>query len=291
MNLQEFKIQTKALFERGAEIHAYQQPIEDYFGDKPIPLVTVNYPFLARARINYEGEVFNHKDQLSYNPKMEKIALQRANLPGQQVFYACPPSEGQTLQCHNIAILETTLDHLDNNNQLRTYLTVSRWIPKRPLNVAVLPFAMTSCERNRDCSKATHEYELILNQCRPHLREGAFEEFKEGLNYVSELFCQRTEREYCYRITANYFNYIMSVTQANGLPLDGLLYPSANSQATGLNLALNKLLIDNNSIEMDHVFMTVIQRHPTHIKEITFAPASNHGKLNVDGSFVINGIK
>lgn len=84
-----------------------EQAIFDFFVTKPIPVVQATHPFLARARMNLNGEVLN-ASQLSYNPA--GIKMQRANYSKQQVFYGAIPSRTEYADCQSTASIETCIN-------------------------------------------------------------------------------------------------------------------------------------------------------------------------------------
>ena len=66
--------------------------------------------------------------------------------------------------------------------------------------------------------------------------------------------------------------------------VDGFLYPSANTEAAGLNVVLSKKLIDEKVVFCDYIMMYSIQRDPNDLKSIAFLPSSNPAIPNSDGS-------
>lgn len=58
MNLTDFKKKLFLLVDQSATPENMEQAIFDFFVTKPIPVVQATHPFLARARMNLNGEVF-----------------------------------------------------------------------------------------------------------------------------------------------------------------------------------------------------------------------------------------
>jgi len=290
MDLKTFKNESWALYRTGAEAEQFVPLIEAYFADKAIPTVTAKPPFVARVRPNYNGEVFKHIENLSYNPDPSSIKLQRANFNNQQVFYVSPHTDGGVGQCHNTAILETAFDSIKTTDFNRMYITVSRWIVQRPLNVVNLPYAANSIAKNKDFAKAKEQYDRILSGLRSLYGETESQRHIEALEFISELFAATKEKPYAYRVTAAYCDHVRRVLSANEYPLDGILYPSANTEAAGVNMALNTSLVDEGILHMDHAVMFAIQRHPTDRKHITFSDASTAAMIHDDGSIAFERI-
>ncbi len=99
--------------------------------------------------------------------------------------------------------------------------------------------------------------------------------FLEGLEYISSLFCKKDDKKSSYRISAAYFNFIQEVFRVNNQLFDGLVYASANTGAAGMNIVLKKDVIDDGSLELDRVIMTVMQRDPGNPKHIIFPLAAS----------------
>ncbi|MEJ7682268.1 MAG: hypothetical protein WKG06_31345 [Segetibacter sp.] len=57
---------------------------------------------------------------------------------------------------------------------------------------------------------------------------------------MSDVFCERENKQYWYRISSAFFNYIMKYGDEQNEKLDGMIYPSANSEAAGMNIVLKK---------------------------------------------------
>jgi hypothetical protein len=118
---------------------------------------------------------------------------------------------------------------------------------------------------------------------------------------MSNVFCKRGKKDYYYKISAAYFNAVLKVTSErkasffNYIPgedykIDGIIYPSSNTKAEGMNICLRKETVDNKSVECDWVAMTALQRNPTNQKDITFQPVSNEIIPDENGDLHFNGI-
>jgi hypothetical protein len=110
------------------------------------------HAFVVRASINNPSEVFNKISRCSYPPDClrDKIKIQRANYPGQQVFYCTVPLRDGFAGSQATCVLETAAEYIEDENLDRFYLTISRWDCKRPLNLWVLPFCKEACENNAE---------------------------------------------------------------------------------------------------------------------------------------------
>ena len=68
------------------------------------------------------------------------------------------------------------------------------------------------------------------------------------------------------------------------------MYPSANTEADGVNIALNKELADDSSLTFDYVVMNIMQRAPNNPKDISFIRGSEDVFPDENGNFSIQHI-
>lgn len=67
--------------------------------------------------------------------------------------------------------------------------------------------------------------------------------------------------------------------------MDGLIYPSANTEAAGLNIALRKEAVDDGIVQLDCVIMVAMQRDPANPKNICFPLVSDEEPPDEKGNF------
>lgn len=266
------------------DICIIQQFLEKFLIKKAIPHQELYSIFLIRCSPNNDGEVFSHISRCSYHPIPEKIPLQRANYPGQQVLYAAIPAKGKQVSGDMTALLETTMDRVKNKSIQRCYLTLSRWQLNRPLKVFALPFTKRSAARNEDFKRMYKAYDkLLLELCSGNVL--IYEYFKGFLQFMSDVFCQKNKKKLHYRISAAFYNAIMRIGEREHFGMDGLIYPSANSKAEGMNIVLKKEVVDDGSVYIDHVVTYVMQRNPTNPKSISYFDVSDGVCPDRNGKF------
>jgi len=263
--------------------------LEMYFGRLPIPTLQANYLFIGRCRYNKPGEVFNNVSQLSYNPKCEEIGLQRCNYKGQQVFYGAAPTNSSNASMLSTAILEICLEYIKDEDIDTHYMTLSRWQIRRPLEVFVLPYSKQSVENNGDFKTAKENFDNVLATVLP-TDTALLEFYKRSLEFISDIFCKTDEKEKYYKISAAYYNFIMNSATKKGRVIDGLIYPSANTEATGMNIVLKKELIDDKTLYCDNAVMYKGQRYPNKKKHFFFGDASNTVEIGDNGEFAFTSI-
>jgi hypothetical protein len=268
------------------EIHIVMDSIYRNIG---IPTVELNFPFCARARYNRNGEVFSKKNQLSYNPKPSEISIQRANFAEQQLFYAAVPSKSDFATCTSTSLIEVAMEYVKNEAVQREYFTLSRWNFNRPLNIVILPFSKSSHLKNIDFSDAYNIQKSFINQSE-HLDDIRKNIHLDALEFISDIFCQKNEKRVCYKISATYYNLIEKYLDFNKIPFDGIAYPSANTEAAGMNIVLRKEIVDDGTLSFYYAVMNIMQRNPNNPKDITFKRGSDDAFPDEEGNFHFNYI-
>gem|GEM_PF-4827315 len=277
-----------------------QKFLEIFLIKKPILVVSVKYPFFVRcspndysANANSCDAVFKNTSRCSYNPNSNSIGLQRCNYAKQQVFYASAPANSNQVSADMTALLEVSMNCVKNKQISRSYFTLSRWKLNRPLNMAVLPFSRRSRKRDGDFKLMNKEFDRVLKQSTEGDSE-RYQYFKAFLEFMSNIFCKRIKGNCYYKISSAYFNAMMKITDERknvffnfdpptDYQIDGILYPSANSKAQGMNICLRKEVIDDLSLECDYVAMSAMQRNPNNLKDIVFPKVANEHIPDANG--------
>lgn len=256
-----------------------QALITYFFKNKPIPYLNCTHEFVVRASKNNSGEVFTNASRCSYNPFPKTIPIQRCNYPGQQIFYCSLYSETENASTSMTCLAETGWEYIEDFKLSTCIFTLSRWTLKRPLKLFVLPFSKISCEKNGDFKRIKENIESDINS--------KFEDtsdMMESLEYISDVFCKREEKSKYYKISAAFFNSLIFYQTYNKISYDGLLYPSANTEGAGINLALYKELIDQNILKCDVVTMYMMNRDPFNAKHLVALPISNNSLVGTNGN-------
>ncbi len=68
----------------------------------------------------------------------------------------------------------------------------------------------------------------------------AVQYWKDSLEYISDALCELDNKKTWYRISSAFFNYTMRFAKDQNKNIDGMMYPSANTQGAGLNVVLKK---------------------------------------------------
>lgn len=109
----------------------------------------------------------------------------------------------------------------------------------------------------------------------------------KSLEYMSNVFCESKNKNYYYKISAAYFNTLLFFQKTKVLEFDGLVYPSANTEASGMNVVLKKELVNEKIIYCLNATMYLIKRNPYNSDEISFMPASNTTLVKENGNLYL----
>ncbi|MFP5040050.1 hypothetical protein [Parasediminibacterium sp. JCM 36343] len=260
--------------------------IENYCAGKVIlPNYELNCPFIGRCRPNEysskKSEVFSKVCEISY--KKVEIKQGRCNYDDQQVFYGalnCLSSNATTI---STIVAETCMDFIINETENLKYLTVSRWIVARPLNIVILPFSKASFTQNETFRFAKESFENDLNSIG--MRDDFIDSYTEFLEFMSDIFCKIENKKLYYRISSAFYNFIMDAAKEDMIDFDGLVYPSANTDAAGANICLKKELVKNEILYCERVQMVKGTRSNQNKKQLNFYPASNEAFVKADKTF------
>ncbi len=249
--------------------------IEDLIFQVPLGALQLEkIPFLIRTSLLDKNETCSNISRCSYVPDLKKnnIPLQRCNFEAQQVFYASIP--GGMLNFGDGAqpsLMETTVQKIiDDPSFDGRIAAVSRWqIIKQPV-FWFLPYYSNSIITNEN-------FNFLYNHFDAQLKESSqsnevYLNFIEKLKYLSELFCKNSNREAAYKITATYYNKIMTLFKPFDRFYDALIYPSANTKGEGMNIVLTKDYVDQKNIFCDLVILYEINRIPNNLNDIWFIP-------------------
>lgn len=221
------------------DLYAVFCSIEDY--EIPIVRHTI-YPgsSLIRQRVNQPGKNFSHVSDLSY-PPINVTPMERANLPGHPMFYACSfPSEiNENAPIPRVIALEETSSFMrDKTKSGIERATVSRWSVTKQIELIALPYTGTY---ERACPD-------LLN-----IRKGWIEAINKGVvpqdaldlvHYMAKEISKDFTRIEQYFKIANFVYYLLN-TNKKTKDADGIIYPSVPAQGAGFNVAIKPEVVDS----------------------------------------------
>ncbi|MBC7423948.1 MAG: hypothetical protein H7334_10905 [Ferruginibacter sp.] len=276
MNFQNFKLEVESLANSPTtNLVDIEQLISQYFNNLGVMEHESANMYVVRASKNGSHEIFKDEFRCSYNPMTSDIPLQRCNYPEQQLFYCSMFTQTAESNTSITCILETALEQVKDHKITKAYYTLSRWNLKRPLRLAILPFSKLSHKKNAD-------FKIMSASTRESLKKHVYrKEILAAHTYMSEVFCRRRKKNIYYKISAAYFNYIMKLS----FNFDGLAYPSANTDASGINVALRKSIIDEGILVFYCAIVHRLRRDGTNKKNLSVFPCSDFAFPNPKGLF------
>lgn len=211
--------------------------ILDHYQDHPaiIPCSIKAGAKIIRSSTN-ESDFHETISRLSY-PPIDKARTDRASLEGKPMFYG--------------SIFTSAIDNngfprifsaLETTDLLREYqssgivfTTQSVWMPDRNIHLFAFPF---SRKYKVPCKEVQHQRSIWDDELSNHWSD-QFTSFSE---YLGELMSE-VNHSCLYDITASAINFILY--ESTGAPfLDGVMYPSVQSDGQGMNICLKKETVD-----------------------------------------------
>lgn len=221
------------------ELYDVFRSIKDY--EIPIVRYTIYQgSSLIRQRINQPGKNFSHVSELSY-PPIIVTPMERANLPGHPMFYACSfPSEiNEYAPIPRVIALEETSSFMRDKTKLGIErATVSRWSVIKPIELIALPYMGTYERACPDLLQIKKEWIDAINKCV--VPRDALELVHYMAKEISKDF---TKKEQYFKI-ANFIYYLLNINKKTK-DADGIIYPSVPAQGAGFNVAIKPDVVDS----------------------------------------------
>lgn len=230
------------------DLYAIFHSISDY--EIPIVRHTI-FPgsSLIRQRINQAGKNFSHVSELSY-PPAAVVPMERANLPGHPMFYACsfPSRITDDAPIPRVIALEETSSFMkDKTKSGIERATVSRWEVINQIELIALPYTGRYERACPDLLQIRQEWEEAIN--KGIVPQDALDLVHYMADEISKDFARREQ----YFKIANFVYYLLN-TNKKTKDADGIIYPSVPAQGAGFNVAVkpevadSKILFSNASV-------------------------------------------
>lgn len=110
-----------------------------------------------------------------------------------------------------------------------------------------MPFSSSSLSKNPEFKKAAENFDDLIANVAKDLNV-SINYIKTYLEFISDIFCIREHKVNYYKISSAYVNYILNYAAAMNKRIDGIIYPSANTEGAGMNMVVNPDLIDKGII-------------------------------------------
>ncbi|SMO92516.1 malectin domain-containing carbohydrate-binding protein [Fodinibius sediminis] len=223
-----------------------EEALDDLF-QKLETLPIVSYPLpsdfpMTRARLNNDGERFDHVSQVWHKPEELNNGFGRASNPNNNVLYCAfdpyPDNKSTDKPVERItALCEVSDIYFTNPDEtISETVTFARWFPGQQLNL-VCPF---------DFSRLSSESPILedMNQAYSNI-VNEYEEYEDQITrfhtFIANQFAKHPiEEEHEYKITALFTEMIMEKG------FDGVIYPSVKTDLRGFNVAVNSNIVEDN---------------------------------------------
>lgn len=232
------------------------------YNNIPFMISILEKTIVVRGRKNTK-QLFSNQNELSYNKNIDVIEAGRFNLSKQSMFYGSLPtfrSDGSYINYGNQCPLFEICKELNNHNALTfpIFITLGFWKVDKQISVLNLCYDTDHLNENSNLKIAVTEF---LNFIKMQCSTKVFDLISDIWKYFSELSRKWDENNCSNRyvvMTAFYEAFTESYRENYQKDIDGIIYPSAMTQAKGLNIVLHPQAVDTNLI-FTHVQMYTLK--------------------------------
>ncbi len=262
------------------------------FDNVPFMISSIDETVITRARRNTK-HLFSCKEEVSHNKNLNLIRAGRFNLENESVFYGCLPTfheNGEFINYGNQCPMFEVCKEINTHEGLTfpVFFTLGFWNVTSKLSVLNLCFEDDHLASNVGIHNVIKSFS---NSVKAYSSEKAFGFIKSVWEYFSCLsrkWDNTSSSNYYYILTAFYRAFEEHYKTINGKECDGIIYPSAMTQAKGLNVVLRPATVDN-SLKLTHVQMYTLRSRslPHDYYPITsLVPLKDQDSFEFDPAFV-----
>lgn len=223
---------------------------------------SIDETVITRARRNTRA-LFSRKDEISYNKNLDSIQAGRFNLKSESVFYGCLPTfreNGEYINYGNQCPMFEVCKEINTHEGLRfpVFFTLGFWKVTKQLSVLNLCFEDDHLSANAGIHSPIKSFVDVVKM---HSSEIAFDFIQSVWKYFSFLsrkWDNKPASNYYYILTAFYRAFEEHYKAINGNECDGIIYPSAMTQAKGLNIVLKPTTVSE-CLELRRVQMYTLR--------------------------------
>jgi hypothetical protein len=232
------------------------------FRNVPFMISTIDAAIITRARRNLK-ELFSHKDQISYNKHLASIQAGRFNQEHESVFYGCLPTfneNGEYINYGNQCPMFEVCKEISTHEGLKfpVFFTLGVWKVTKQLSVLNLCFEDDHLSHNSGISS---DVKFFSDAVKAHCSERAFDYIKGVWKYFSNLSRKWENVPFpnYYHILTAFYKAFDEYSKLNKYEdIDGVIYPSAVTQAKGLNIVLRPGAVEK-CLELENVEMYTLK--------------------------------
>lgn len=246
---------------------------------------------IMRSRRNEGDEIFSKTQHLSYNNNVSQVSGGRFNLSGQPMFYGSLPTfnkDGKYINYGSQVALFEVCKELKTHQSLTfpSFFTVGCWDTSEELIILNLCHDREHLNQNCRLQESIEEFDSNLELT---YSKAEIDFFKEVWQYFSVM--SRTWNEldnWHYNILTSLLLAIqLHYYRTNKIEIDGVIYPSAMTDAKGLNIALEPHVVDK-KLRLVSAQMYVLKHRglPYGYQSMTDAITVENGQFQFTGKSV-----
>jgi hypothetical protein len=226
---------------------------------------------LERVRNNYNGEIFNKVEEMSFRPDVVNIKeYGRANLIHQSVFYGCMfPQNIEFARLTNVIETNPILRSGNKNHKGNNIFTTGQWEVKGLINLLILPLNEKAILNNYITRVEFEHYMKELNRLSSETRELVFELVK----FFANEFAKPVINHIDYKLTAA-FSYVFMVEYG----IDGVVYPSVKAEYRSHNIAMTPAATLSLELLKVGMYELLIDGTQVHFNPLAYAIDLGKGK-------------
>jgi hypothetical protein len=264
--------------------HFLEDTCYDLICRLPLPIYLYDNAFVLRARAN-ESRLFSKQSDINYNSeKPHLIKLQRFNLDEEQVFYCAAPIDGHNANGAVTTIAESFKEIFDKkSNWQHKALTIGKWIVQKPIKLIALAFYDEALNKSFHMQNIVPHFQMFLDRAFDTEDQNKCRLF---YGYFSECAGKVTDTRNNYLLTTAFYH---AVRRYYGEEV-GILYSSASTENTGINIVLSKEILDSGYLKLDTVVVYELVKDPFRARHLLGLPTM-HSSVDENGNFELKEIK
>lgn len=228
------------------------------FNNVPFMITTLEPTYISRVRRNTKS-LFASQEDISYNKNLESITAGRFNMEGQSVFYGCLSTyeaDGRSINYGNQCPMFEVFKEISGGGGVKfpVFFTIGFWKAKAAMDVLNLCFEDDHLKANPALSEPVNDFiGLLKAQCSNPVREYTLSVWRY-FSSLSRRWDGRNHQNYYYMLTAFFDAFMETYHESTGEVCEAIIYPSAMTQAKGLNIVMTPDLV-NRYLTLDQVQM------------------------------------
>jgi len=231
-------------------------------GNVPFMLTVLDTTYITRARQNIKP-IFSKTAEISYNNNLPSISQGRFNLAEESAFYGCLPTyhaDGKLINYRNQCPLFEVCKELSNGQGISfpAFFTFGFWKIVKKLPVLNLCYEDDHLASNPAINGPVSQF---VKDIKKEASGKTVDFILEVWRYFSGLtrrWDDKKNTNYYFILTAFYHAFKETYRRTHSSECAGIIYPSAMTEAKGLNIVLNPEGVDYH-LQLSKVQMWILR--------------------------------